>query len=414
MLGQLNDQYKEATVIGAGFSGLLAAYRLIQKGYSVQVFEAQDRAGGLIQTISTPFGIAECAAHSLRSSPEVLALFDELQLEYITAQYRQKYILRNKKFTQLPLNPLEIIGLLGRLMSAKQKSAYANMEDWALHHLGRAALDHLITPMMHGIYAATPAELAVELVFPKLMAPEGQTLCMHLMQLKKKKPHHKPQVMAPIDGMGILTAVLEQKVCAVIGDNFRLGHGLNRLPDSPNIVIATTAPVAARLLRDFPKSAQALQTIDYAPLIAATVFLEKDKHYAPKGMGVLHSASENRKSLGILFNSSCFKNRVGDEAKYASYTVMLGGTSSAELLSLPDLALRQIIQDELQEILQLSAQAEHMEIVRWPQAIPLYNQTLKSALHNLQSDWCSQPGHLIAGNYCGEISLRGMIAKTSF
>src|SRR5450432_2773204 len=42
-------------VLGAGMSGLVAAYELMTAGYDVTVLEGRDVAGGRVQTIRTPF-----------------------------------------------------------------------------------------------------------------------------------------------------------------------------------------------------------------------------------------------------------------------------------------------------------------------------------------------------------------------
>lgn len=43
-------------IIGAGISGLVEAYELTKKGFHVDLFEASNRCGGRIQSISNPFG----------------------------------------------------------------------------------------------------------------------------------------------------------------------------------------------------------------------------------------------------------------------------------------------------------------------------------------------------------------------
>ena len=42
---------KKVIVIGAGISGLSAAYWLVRKGFDVEIFERENRVGGVIQTL---------------------------------------------------------------------------------------------------------------------------------------------------------------------------------------------------------------------------------------------------------------------------------------------------------------------------------------------------------------------------
>jgi len=83
MIGSLNTNAREVTIVGAGIAGMLAGYNLDQQGYRVTLLEEKERAGGLIQTSVTPFGIAESAAHSLVVTGAVLNLCQELGVELI-------------------------------------------------------------------------------------------------------------------------------------------------------------------------------------------------------------------------------------------------------------------------------------------------------------------------------------------
>lgn len=49
------DQPPRIVVVGAGISGLVAAYELLQAGYEVTVLEARDRVGGRVLSIRSPF-----------------------------------------------------------------------------------------------------------------------------------------------------------------------------------------------------------------------------------------------------------------------------------------------------------------------------------------------------------------------
>jgi monoamine oxidase len=71
-------------VIGAGFAGLTAAYRLHQKGLNVEVYEARHRVGGRVFSVNILGEIAELGAQNIRDGGEavnLLALVNELHLE---------------------------------------------------------------------------------------------------------------------------------------------------------------------------------------------------------------------------------------------------------------------------------------------------------------------------------------------
>jgi len=407
MLGRLNDKHQEAIIIGAGFAGLLAAYRLLARGWRVTLYEAQNRAGGLIHTAQTEYGIAEAAAHTIRSSPATEALFQELGIETVAARTKKKYIWRGGEFCRFPLSLTETAGMAARAAFMPAKPPYENLHEWVLHHLGQPALDNLIYPMLKGIYAACAAELSPQLVFPALLPPCGKSLLHHLCT----QPHgrYRPYAMAPRAGMTALTQAMLERIKQSPRAQIFLGKQVTVLPDAANVIITAPAPSAAQILQSqFPRSAHALAAIRYAPLIAATVFLDKKHYRAPEGIGVLCAAHEPRRALGILFNSCGFAGRVRDEENIASYTVMLGGTGDTDILNLSDTALNVLVETELQAMLKLSAPPLQIVIHRWPSAIPLYSPALAAAHQILREDFCAAPGRILFGNYTGQISLRGM------
>jgi protoporphyrinogen oxidase len=68
-------------VVGGGIAGLAAAYRLRQRGYDVQVFEASNQVGGLAAVYETPGDDVEKFYHHLSKSEEtIVELAEELGL----------------------------------------------------------------------------------------------------------------------------------------------------------------------------------------------------------------------------------------------------------------------------------------------------------------------------------------------
>ncbi len=427
LIGTLDQRYREATIVGAGIAGMLAAYTLDRRGYRVTLLEQDQRAGGLIQTTRTDCGIAESAAHSLVATEAVRELCRDLGVELIEPhkEARAKYILRDGRLRRFPLTAGETVSAFGRAAFARSNfdaTAYtpidptADLESWAMKHLGRPALDYLLTPFVRGIYGVQPAELGVGTAFPYLKLPSGKTLlgaafARHRSKSSKKESRHRA---APRFGMGDLVRHLEQRLERHLGSRFRKGEKVDCLPNAPNVIIATPAHSAANLVeRASQPLAEKLRSVRYTPIVSVTTFVERCDFTRPlNGVGVLMPAREETKSLGILFNSSSFANRVHNESRLASFTVMMGGTMHPEWLGASDDEIRQAIKFELSGL--LGIREPHCTVIhRWPAALPQYSVDLSKVWQKARDSWCIIPGRILFGNYTGQISLRGMIESAA-
>ena len=419
MIGTLNSRHKEATVAGAGIAGMLAAYALDRRGYRVTLLEEKDRAGGLIQTRNTGLGIAESAAHSFMVTQPVRELCRDLGVELVEPgkQAKAKYIVRDGKLRRFPLSFGETIGTLTHAVLARSVGNHSqDLEFWARRHLGNAALDYLLTPFVRGIYGVQPAELGVAAAFPALDLGPGKTLLGALLTKRRNGASSKEKKMqaAPRLGMGDLVGRLEQRLEKRLGSRFRKGEKVDQLPEAANLIIATPAYAAARLIRSASTTlADKLAEVRYTPMVSVTVFVDRRSFTHPvNGVGVLMPAREETKSLGILFNSSSFAYRVADESRLASFTVMMGGTAQPHWLASSDDEIRQAIKLELSNVLGIREPLD-ATIHRWPAALPQYSVDLRDVWACARETWCSMPGRILFGNYTGQISLRGMIESSA-
>jgi len=427
VIGTLDQRYREATIVGAGIAGMLAAYALDKRGYRVTLHEQSQRAGGLIQTTTTDCGMAESAAHSLVATEAVRELCRDLGVELIEPhkEARAKYVLRDGRLRRFPLTPGEAIRAFGHAAFARSTiddTTYAptdytpDLESWALRHLGKAALDYLLTPFVRGIYGVEPAELGVGTAFPFLKLPPGKTLlgaalARHRSKSSQKKTKHRA---APRLGMGDLVAHLERRLEQRLGPRFRKGERIDCLPNAANVILATPAYAAANLVEPASEPlAQKLRTVRYTPIVSVTTFVDqRDFTHPVSGVGVLMPAREATKSLGILFNSSSFADRVRDEGRLASFTVMLGGSAHPEWLAASDAEIKQAIKFELSAL--LGIREPHSTVIhRWPAALPQYSVDLPEVWQKARDSWCIIPGRMLFGNYTGQISLRGMIESAA-
>lgn len=423
MIGSFDETRREVTIIGAGIAGMVAAYALDKKGYRVTLMEKSERAGGLISTKRNEYGMAEAAAHSFLATPVVEEFCHDLGVELteIRKTARARFILRDGKLRKFPLSIVEAARTFSRALSSRSlpDAASLNLEAWADRHLGRAALDYVLTPFVGGIYGAQPSELGVAAAFPELIVPQGSTLIGALLKKSLNgnsngnghNPKSKKRMVAPKEGMGALLARLSERLEQRLGDRLQLGVDVENIPDAPNLMIAAPAHGAAKLLAHASPSLSAqLLKIRYTPLLSVTAFVRRDSFTKPlEGTGVLIPQREGRKSLGILFNSSSFEGRVKDEARHASFTLMFGGSAHSEWPRRSDEEIARAVTSELEEILGIKGEPLHLVINRWPRAIPQYSVELPEIWQHARATWCSKPGRLLFGNYTGQVSLRGMI-----
>jgi len=91
-------------IIGAGLAGLTAAYRLNQKGYNVQVYEARERPGGRVLTAYIGDDCEELGGKNFNDGGEPthsLSLIEELGLEphISTITFNPLYVRQNDSFS---------------------------------------------------------------------------------------------------------------------------------------------------------------------------------------------------------------------------------------------------------------------------------------------------------------------------
>ncbi|MDR3605851.1 MAG: protoporphyrinogen oxidase [Oligoflexia bacterium] len=419
MIGDIDPSQKKVTVIGAGIAGLLAAYELDRKGFEVSLLEAANRSGGLIQTSQHEPGISEHAAHSFLATAPVRELCREIGVELLEVNpgSRARMVLRAGRMRRFPLKAGEAIGAFFRAyFKLAPRNPELTVKEWGLHFLGPAATRYLITPFVAGIYGVRPEDLSVKAAFPALMVPHGQSLVSFFavrrlwLRLSGRLPaKSRGPMVAPRLGMGSIADSLDRHLNARLGSRFRKSEKVTELAGlGGNIVLAVPAFEAARLLREEdPSLSEALSGIVYSSLVSVTAFVRaEDLERLPKGVGVLFPSEENRSALGILFNSSAFAGRVREPREMVSLTLIFSGDWRHQ----DDTALDQAVRRELEALFGFKRGASIDTVIhRYERAIPRYDAKLEKAWQNARAGWCARKGHVLFGNYSGQVSLRGMI-----
>ena len=174
-----------AAVVGGGVAGLTAAYRLLQAGHEVALFEAGPELGGLVRTFETPGDPLECFYHHLFSTDTtIVRLIDELGLgDRLT--WRDSKLgfyhggrlwdfvtpLDLLRFKPLPLIDRVRLGLAGLYLRRKEDwRAYEQVTawEWIRRYVGQKGLDVVWGPLLRGKFADQAEEVAMAWLWSKI------------------------------------------------------------------------------------------------------------------------------------------------------------------------------------------------------------------------------------------------------
>jgi oxygen-dependent protoporphyrinogen oxidase len=388
-------------VVGAGFSGLTAAYFLTKQNFTVRVFEETDRAGGLIKTIRTEDGLVETAANGLLSSARVEAMCADIGVPLLMTRRegRKRFVYRGKP-RQLPLNILETLKAGARLAAHATNLKPVPLEsiaEWGNRVGGNAARDYLLTPVLGGIYAGDPEQLSASLIFGKANLPD------HLRTNSPAKGKLRGTV-APPNGMQQLIDGLRDYLERA-GVEFVFNQRERAGGNQPTIV-SLSARAAGEYLADVaPELSAALRSVEMLSLATVTCFYRSDAAKLD-GFGCLFPRDQGFRARGVLFNDSIFEGRGPAHAE----TWIFGGALDPDVVDLSDEQFVHLIASERERFNGVRDEPLAVHVTRWPNALPHYSIDLEKLLTTLPTP---PPNISLVGNYLGRIGLAKILERAA-
>lgn len=439
---------RNVAVIGAGITGLAAAFRLTQRGHRVRLFEASGRVGGTIRSESIDGWLIEAGPNSLRiADAATRALIDELGLRdaivRTAAHAQNRYIVRRGRPVAAPLKPPQFIGspllslgaklrLLGEMWSSRRvRTADLSLEDFVRAHVGQEAVDYLLNPFVAGVYAGNPRKLSARFAFPELWEAEqkhGSLLRAQRAAARARKlaGQPAPEIVSFAAGLQTLPDTLAARLPA--GVLARHARVETLVPGTPwnvvwtdgtrtqtetfdRVIAALPAPGLAQLrfgtLGERPLAS--LDAIEHPPV--ASLFLgyrRADVAHPLDGFGMLVPEIERRGILGVLFSSSLFSGRA--PADHVALTVLVGGSRQPELARLPADQLLAAVAPDLRALLGVHGTPVFQRHHFWPRAIPQYALGHEVHLDTMATAERVHRGFLVGGQARNGISVPACIA----
>lgn len=393
-------------IVGAGFSGLTAAYYLKRSGFDVIVYEREARTGGLIQSKKADCGLVETAANAILNSDLVEDLASELniKLQRTNPKAKKRFIFRAKP-KRWPLTVSESLGMGVRLLKHFLKGTLRPREDqsetisiWGNRVLGEFATENLLAPALAGIYAGDPSRMDAGLVLGPLFAR------------KKDKSTVVRGSVTPLGGMGEwiekLTDHLEAQGVAIHrGREF--DWSLKERSDF--VVVATGLKSATDLLREkAPKLAASMDRLECLPVVSVTCFFAKAEQDIT-GFGCLFAPEENFNFLGVLFNSDIFPNRSDG---YRSETWIGGGAAAPSLIKCTDRDLLIKIRQDRERMGEKWSEPKSTHVNRWDHALPHFTNELRRLIQSEELRKLEEDRVFLHGNYLGRIGLSNILNRS--
>jgi oxygen-dependent protoporphyrinogen oxidase len=448
-------KHKRIAVIGAGISGLTAAYYLAHArrgGAPLEeyLFEASDRLGGVMRTEQIEGCLVEAGPDAfLTEKNEALVLCQRLglvaQLIGSEDHQRRTLILRKGKLVPLPdgfefMVPTRPLSVLGTpLLSLGDKLALAaevlrrpgptprdeSVAAFVQRHFSRGLLESIVEPLLTAVYGGDASRLSVQSTLPRLAAMEKEhgsliRAMRHAARQRKQQAGAQPGqpvVRPPLfttlrDGLETLVVALrmnleeqrilcQRRLTAVKEEpsgGFRLHIEGAEDFHADAVILALPARETAHLLRELDADmARSLLDIHYSSSVIVALGYDAARvKPLPAGFGFLVPQKEGGRVRACSFVGHKFAGRVPPNR--VLLRCFLGGMQDEAVLQSGDKELTATVRAELEGILGITAEPLFASAYRWPKAMAQYTVGHQQRLADIHARLSRHRGLFLAGN----------------
>jgi protoporphyrinogen/coproporphyrinogen III oxidase len=468
----MSEHVYRIAIVGGGISGLSSAFYIRklckEQGVRVEItlIEQSDRLGGKVATLHRDGCVIERGPDSfLARKLPIIDLTLELGIEdELTAMNpkAKSFIIHRRKLHSMPQGlvlgiPTEVmpfvrtslISPLGKARAAMDLilPKHAQGEDEALgaflqRRLGKEVLEHIVEPLLAGIYAGDTQALSLKATFPQFGNLEQKygSLILGMIrnkQLQKKATSKAVSVQTSLpavaknamfltykQGLTSLITALSESLndCEIVygqsvtelsksdqGTKLRLSNGREQVYDA--VVLTVPNYAAASMLKGIAGVDTHLIDIPYASVANVVMaFRRKDIESKLNGSGFVVPRDEGLTITACTWTSVKWLHTAPDEL--ALVRCYVGRYGDDRGMTLSDDELISAVRADLRSTMDITSEPVFVEPTRWSQAMPQYPVGHLDRLRTFRGQLSDAlPGVFVAGaGYLG-VGLPDCIAQ---
>lgn len=394
-------------VVGAGVSGLTAAYRLMRADptLDVQVLEAGPSIGGrLASAVVGDLELESGPDSFVARKPWAVELCHELGLELTEPGVRGAFVWTDRGLVTppasalgVPTDPNELLrwpglsragrarALLDLVRKPRPLPGDGSLGALARRRLGDGVTDVLIAPVLGGLFAGDVDRLGVAATFPELARWEDGfgSLIRGARAASKAAAGAGPMFLRPAGGVGRLPAALVERI-----GRDRLGLGTAAISleregaafvvrtnagssAAEAVVLATPAFATADILEGLdPSAATKLREIAYASTgVVLLIYPDGTAGALPDATGFVVPRGRAPMTAATFLSRKWPDRAFGDRAVVRCF---VGAVGFEDVLDAPDADIVEAVCRHLAAVVPLPERAEASTVVRWPRSMPQF------------------------------------------
>ncbi len=226
-----NIVYKTAdtVILGAGLSGLAAAFKLSTEGSRVICLERNRAAGGLARTFNHNGFHFDLGGHRFKTDNKAIEnLIRQILNDDIQIVKRASKILLRGKYINYPLKPFNAIFSLGiataskilfdytveRLTVRKKKANLISLQDWVIHNFGKTLYDIYFKEYSEKVWGLNGSEIDMLWIKQRIQGLSLGAAIRNALLPKTNSTFHTltSHFLYPTLGIGQIAKKFEEKI----------------------------------------------------------------------------------------------------------------------------------------------------------------------------------------------------------